>query len=114
MAAPNPASAPIVQAAAGTNTFINGQPGMRWRCLGIWGSISANGTVKFQSHTTNVALTGAMTLSSGQPFSAGPVSIENGEALFPDAPAGESIDVVSTGGAFNGFCIGQWVAAPNG
>ena len=99
---------PIVQAAPGTTHVITGIAGQIYRVIGLWGSISANGTVLFQSSGGVKKMTGAMNLSAGQPFGSGPVSIENGEGLFETA-VGEGFDVVSSGGNFNGFVSGQWI-----
>lgn len=99
---------PIVQAGAGTTPIVAGIAGQVYRVMAIFGSISANGTVKFQSSGGVKVMTGAMNLNAGVPFSAGPVSIENGEGFFETLP-GEGFSVVSTGGAFNGFVSGQYL-----
>src|SRR5689334_4353786 len=92
----------IIQAAPGTTHIITGVTGMIYRVIGLWGSISANGTAQFQSSGGTKKMTGAMNLTAGQPFGSGPVSIENGEGLF-ETVSGEGFDVISTSGNFNGF-----------
>ena len=102
---------PIAQAAAGTlSNIVTGISGMKYRCLGLWGAIGTTGTMKMQSHTSATVVIPAMALTAGQPFGAGPVSIENGEGLW-ELPAGEGLDMITTGGGFNGFISGQWIPA---
>lgn len=95
---------------AGTATLAAGKTANRIRLLGIFGTMTANGTVQFKGSVSG-ALSGVMTVTGGQPLPLGPAAMENGEAILETQTAGEDLQLVTVTSGFNGGCSFQYIPA---
>jgi hypothetical protein len=101
---------PISQAGAGTATLAAGKTGNRIRLLGLFGTMTANGTAQFKDSAGN-SLTGVMTVTGGSPLPLGPSAVENGEALLETVGSGADLQLVTGTSGFNGGCSFQYIPA---
>lgn len=101
-------SAAISQGAAGTTHIVpdaSVPAGRLVRVKALWGSMSAAGTIKFQS-SDGTALTGVTNVALSQTV----VLADSGaksDGWFETKP-GQGVDVVSVTGAFNGSLVYQF------
>jgi hypothetical protein len=102
---------PISQAGvAGTATLVAGKTGNRIRLLGLFGTMTANGTAQIRGSVSG-AITGVMTITGGAPLPLGPCAVENGEGICETNTAGEDMQLLTTGSGFNGGASFQYIPA---
>jgi hypothetical protein len=100
-------SVAIIQAAAGTlASFVAGVAGKKVRCKALQGSMTAAGTVQFQS-SGGTNLTGPMNLATGTPLPC-PDTGANNDGWF-ESLSGEGLTMVSVTGGFNGVMSYQLI-----
>jgi hypothetical protein len=84
----------------GTTHLITGIAQKIIRILGMFGAMTATGTMQIKS-SGGTAITGPITLSTGQPCDMDQATAEGCEG-WGESQVGEGIDIVTTTSGFNG------------